>query len=333
MEEFSPPLVYIDILINRKDYNELLHFYDTYPEVREYLGREDKLELLSRQSNSIFATFNDFREHYYRKMMNILPEDDMIEFALEFLTDTTAMLLINNLKNIELVLRKFRIATLKEDYTRVRKLARIIYAKRGNILLSDLIVAKDRKKAESVINEELGTNYNFNPEKGFLSEHGDLKRIISLLNSGDFNSYDKGVGLLNIYNYHLGGTEEEFRQVLTSMKSFEHKPEMYARIKKKLTDATLSLQMRADADRYLSEIPQTPVWYNSPLQMFDMLLNNEIDIDQINSNFLIEMLLAADEKAVYHPYPTGVEKVIKLILSRITIVPLVKSRQFKRIIL
>lgn len=335
MEEFSPPYEYIDILIGRKDYSELLYFYNTYDEVREYLDREDKLELLSRQFGVKFETFNDFSAYYIAKMIDILPEGEAIEFAVEFWNPVSQWLIIEKLKDTDILLRKFRVATIKENYNSIRKLARILYAKRGNIYLTDLMFVKDLKKVEKVINDELGTQYVFNPQKGYWSEHGDLKRIISLLNSGEYNKYDVGVNLLSIYDYHLGGTEDEFREILSLLELFMYKPGVIANIRKKLSEAIPSPQMREDANKYLAEMPPSQPYATnvSKTNLFDMLLSNEININEIDPNSLPDILSAGDSKARWYIYPdAAVERVIKLILSRVTDIPTIKSPQFRRII-
>lgn len=355
MEEESscPPYQYIDILISRKEYGQLLHFYDLCPENRWYLDRQDKIELLSNQFGIKFGTFNDFVEYYSTRMIKILSDDEAIEFAAEFTNPFVIQLLNNKLKDTDLILRKFRVATFKEDYNRVAKLAKLLYAKRGDdIYLGDLMTAKNLKKTEEVINRALGTHYNFQPQKYARENYGDLKRIIFLLGNDNINNNLTGIEFLSKYNYHEGGTEEEFRDVIrTARELLRRKPELEDKIIEALSHATLSERMRKEADqlgKYVLKRPSASVhtlgsprlsdtetygpFYSptppdsprlssisvpDPLTSFRNIFNNNVEIDNVNPNDLPSILLAADEIADSVPYDPRVIPVIKLILSRI----------------
>lgn len=257
MESNCPPYQYIDILINRKEYNQLLHFYILCPENRWYLDREDKLELLSKQFETKFATFLEFREHYIKTMIEILDDSEAVEFTLEFLDPFVILLLTDKLKDTKLILRKFRAATLKEDYNRVGKLAKLLYAKRGFIEKSDIMFAKNTKKAEEVINEALGTSYDLRSEPRVKTEHGNISRIIFLFRSDNINNNFEGIRLLDSYSSYLGGTDENFKELVKTIKELlREKPRLKKDTLEALAKASLSPRMREEADklrRYIQE--------------------------------------------------------------------------------
>lgn len=166
-------LEYIDILVQRGDFNELLYFYNLCSTVREFLNRRDKLYILGNFLGRQFDNFDDLSEYYTDMVINVLPIAEAIEFVLEFPSNSSITSLLNRFpksdtyelrsdeyyeveKYNKMLVRKLRVNALSEDYDKLATIAKILFRYRGFITSDDIMVARNPEKTKQVINEAVG---------------------------------------------------------------------------------------------------------------------------------------------------------------------------------
>lgn len=264
MEEFLSeenescvPVEYIDLIIQKGDFNQILYFYDTCREIRNYLEQPDKLGLLSLLLGSHFETFHDFMVYYINRMINILPVTEAIDFTVEFYNEISEYNLIKKIvtkEDIKLLMNKFYAVSLTKNVYRVERLAKLLYKIQGFISNENLTFTGPEMM--KVVNGALGVSFLREKMTSEKMPNGDLKRIIKLLGLNYRDAHvDTILNLLKHYNYTLGGTREEFLEVLSGLSSLDDYYKFIVRYKifDALNEAILNNEMINDKNAYIEE--------------------------------------------------------------------------------
>lgn len=318
MEECIP-VEYIDLIIQRGDFNQILYFYDTCRDIRFYLEQPEKLEILSSYLSSKFETFHDFSTYYIRKMVEILSLRDAIEFTVEFYNTISESALYKKISSyntvndsINALRNKFRVAFYLGNKKKAAILTKLLYNIQGFISDNDLVGIQN--VAPKVIWNLLGRGYK--KKSDYISDNGvNLHLISSYIKEG--RRITDIARLIEKYRYERDHNEPKFREVLSMLEEMDNFLNVRDIVYAALYQATLSENMQRDRNDFIMRTDNYRL-----AELFNILIHSEIVNEMVEKYKslginLSKLILEADGIAVNNPYKGIVEIVVNTLLYNI----------------